>query len=152
MWQEFKAFLARGNVLDLAVAVAVGAAFGAVVKSLVDDIIMPPIGLLTGPVDFGDQFLVLRGGAAAAGPYPTLELAKEAGAVTLNYGQFLNNVFTFFIVAAAVFALVKAVSRLRPPAPPPAVTTRECPQCLTAIPKAAHRCSACTSEVEPVAA
>lgn len=149
MWKEFREFLARGNVIDLAVAVVIGAAFGAIVKSFVDDVIMPPIGLLTGPMNFSDQFLVLRDGAAAAGPYLSLAAARDAGAVTLNYGQFLNSVITFLIVAAAVFGLVKVVNRARP-----SVTTklRECPQCLTMIPKGAHRCPACTSEVQPIAA
>ena len=148
MWKEFKAFLARGNVIDLAVAVVIGGAFGAIVKSFVDDVVMPPIGLLTGQIDFGDQFVVLRQGAAAAGPYLTLADARAAGAVTLNYGQFLNTVVAFLIVAAAVFALVKAVSKVQPPAPP---ATRECPFCFTAIPKRATRCPSCTSAVEPVA-
>jgi large conductance mechanosensitive channel len=150
MWKEFKAFLARGNVLDLAVAVVLGAAFGAIVKSFVDDVIMPPIGLLTGNIDFSDQFLLLKQGAASAAPYLTLADAKAAGAVTLNYGQFLNSVVAFAIVALAVFALVKSVSRLQAPAPPPAVTTRECPFCVSAIPKRATRCPSCTSEVAPV--
>lgn len=151
MLKEFKDFLSRGNVIDLAVAVVIGAAFGNIVKSLVDDVIMPPIGLLTGPINFSDQFVVLRNGAAAMGPYLSLTAAKEAGAVTVNYGAFLNSIITFLIVAAAVFGIVKAVSRLRPPAPPPAVTTRECPLCFTSIPMRASRCPACTSEVVPVA-
>lgn len=151
MWKEFKEFLARGNVLDLAIAVVIGAAFGGIVQSLVNDVLMPPIGLLTGPVDFSDQFWVLREGAVSPGPYLTLEAARSAGAVTLNYGQFLNSLITFLIIAAAVFALFKAVNQLRPPVPT-TKNTRECPECATAIPKKAHRCPACTSRVEPVAA
>ncbi|MEZ4237421.1 MAG: large conductance mechanosensitive channel protein MscL [Myxococcota bacterium] len=150
MWKEFKAFISRGNVVDLAVAVVIGATFGAIVKSLVDDVIMPPVGLLTGQINFSDQFMVLRDGAAAPPPYLTLGDAVEAGAVTLNYGQFLNTIVTFVIVALAVFALVRVMGRLMPPPPAPASTTRPCPECLTAIPKAAKRCSACTSEVAPV--
>jgi large conductance mechanosensitive channel len=149
MWKEFKAFLSRGNAIDLAIGVVIGTAFGAIVKSLVADVLMPPIGLLTGPINFGDQFVVLRDGAAAAGPYPTLAAAQAAGAVTLNYGQFLNSIVAFFIVAAAVFALAKAVGSLRAA---PTAATRECPYCFTAIPRRAHRCPACTSEVEPLAA
>jgi large conductance mechanosensitive channel len=150
VWAEFKRFVSRGNVVDLAVAVVIGAAFGAIVKSLVDDVIMPPVGLLTGRINFSDQFLLLRPGLAAPAPYLTLEDAVAAGAVTLNYGRFLNSVVTFVIVAAAVFVLVKALGRLMPAPPPPAATTRECPRCFTAIRKEATRCAACTSEVGPV--
>jgi large conductance mechanosensitive channel len=132
----------RGNVLDLAVAVIIGAAFGAIVKSLVDDIIMPPIGLLLGGVDFSNLFINLSGGS-----YPTLAAAKEAGAATINYGVFLNNVITFLIVAFAVFMVVRAVNRMRRPAPAPAVTTKECPFCASSIPLKATRCPACTSDL-----
>ena len=122
MFSEFKAFLARGNVLDLAVGVIIGAAFGKIVESLVKDVIMPPIGLLLGNVDFSELFFVLKEGAVAE-PYATLAAAREAGAVTLNYGLFVNAVVSFTIVAFAVFMLIRTINRLRteePPAPPPA--------------------------------
>lgn len=122
MLKEFKAFAMRGNVVDMAVGIIIGAAFGSIVKSLVDDIIMPPIGLLLGNVDFSELFLVLKEGAVAE-PYATLAAAKEAGAVTLNYGLFVNAVVSFTIVAFAVFMLIRTINRLRteePPAPPPA--------------------------------
>lgn len=147
MWQEFKAFVMRGNVMDLAVAVILGAAFGAVVKSLVDDVIMPPIGLVTGGADFSEMYLLLRDGAAAPGPYASLAAAREAGAVTLNYGLFINAIIAFLIVALAVFVIVRAVNRLyrRPAEPTP--DTRPCPYCTMTIAKAARRCPNCTSEV-----
>ena len=145
MWQEFKAFVMRGNVMDLAVGVVIGAAFGAVVKSLVDDVIMPPIGILSGGVDFSDKFLLLKPGAAAAGPYPSLAAAKEAGAVTLNYGLFINTIINFVIVAFAMFVIVRQTARFRPPPPAPAASTRDCPFCLSAIPLRATRCAHCTS-------
>src|SRR5476651_966362 len=117
MWKEFKAFVMRGNVVDLAVAVVIGGAFGTIVKSLVDDVIMPPISLLLGKIDFANRFLVLQTGSKAP-PYNTVAEAKAAGAVTLNYGTFINNVIAFLIVAAAVFAVVRIVSRLHAkPAP-----------------------------------
>lgn len=124
MWKEFKQFVMRGNVLDMAVGIIIGAAFGGIIKSLVDDIIMPPIGLLLGSVDFSNLFAVLKAGAETAGPYATLEEAKAAGAVTLNYGVWLNTVVTFLIVAFAIFMLIKQVNRFEkkkeeaPPAPP----------------------------------
>ncbi len=149
MWQEFKAFVMRGNVMDLAVGVIIGAAFGSVVKSLVDDVLMPPIGLATGGVDFADKYLLLKAGATAGAPYASLAAAKEAGAVTLNYGAFINNVITFLIVALAVFVLVRAVNRLyrRPAEPTP--STKPCPFCTTTIPLAASRCPNCTSQLAP---
>jgi large conductance mechanosensitive channel len=122
MLKEFKSFAMRGNVVDMAVGIIIGASFGTIVKSLVDDIIMPPIGLLLGNVDFSDLFVVLKEGATA-GPYLTIDAAKEAGAVTLNYGQFVNNVVSFIIVAFAVFLLIRAINRLKKadePAPPEA--------------------------------
>jgi large conductance mechanosensitive channel len=147
MWNDFKAFIMRGNVLDLAVGVIIGAAFGTVVKSLVDDVIMPPIGLAIGGVDFSNLFVVLKEGATAAGPYASLAEAKAAGAVTMNYGAFINTIITFLIVALAVFMLVRIVSRLhKQPAPPPP-DTKSCPQCATAIPLAAKRCPNCTSQL-----
>lgn len=122
MLKEFKAFAMRGNVVDMAVGIIIGAAFGAIVKSLVDDVIMPPIGLLLGNVDFSELFFVLKAGATAE-PYATLAAAREAGAVTLNYGLFVNALVSFIIVAFAVFLLVRTINRLKaaePPAPPPA--------------------------------
>ena len=142
MWKEFRAFVLRGNVLDLAVAVILGAAFGRIVTSLVDDILMPPLGLLLKGVDFKDLFIDLSGRSFA-----TLAEAQAAGAPTLRYGLFLNAIVSFVIVAFAVFILVKQISRMLPaPAPVPAVT-RECPFCLSVIPVAAKRCAHCTSEL-----
>ena len=143
MWNEFKAFVMRGNVMDLAVGVIIGAAFGAITKSLVDDVIMPPIGLALGGIDFSNMFLVLKEGAAP-GPYATLAAAKEAGAVTLNYGLFITSVVTFLIIAFAVYLLVKAVNRLHRPEAP-AVTTKDCPECAMAIPLLARKCPHCTT-------
>ena len=145
MWKEFKAFVMRGNVLDLAVGVVIGAAFGAVVKSLVDDVIMPPIGLLTGGVDFSGKYALLKAGTKAAPPYASLAEAKTAGATTLNYGSFINTVLTFLIVALAIFLLVKAVNKLY--AKPAAATpdTAPCPYCTMTVSKQATRCPHCTS-------
>jgi large conductance mechanosensitive channel len=148
MLKEFKAFVMRGNVLDLAVALVIGAAFGTVVKSLVDDVIMPPIGLALGNVDFANLFLLLKAGAKAPPPYATLADAHAAGAVTINYGQLVNNVVTFLIVAFAVFLIVKAANRLKPPAAA-APSTKDCPYCRMPIPVAAVRCPHCTSELRP---
>ena len=146
MWKEFKAFVMRGNVMDLAVAVVIGAAFGAVVKSLVDDVIMPPIGILTGGIDFTNKFALLKAGTKAPPPYPSLAAAKEAGAVTLNYGIFINTVVTFLIVALAIFLVVRALNAMykKPTATP---TTKPCPFCTTSIPLAATRCPHCTSQL-----
>ena len=139
MFKEFRAFILRGNVLDLAIAVVIGAAFGGVVKSLVDDVIMPPIGLAVGRVDFSNLYVLLQDGAKAPPPYASLAEAKDAGAVTLNYGLFLNSIFGFLIIASAVFAIVKAANRVyRAPAPPPP-NTKDCPYCRNAIPLAATR-------------
>ncbi len=147
MLKEFKEFVMRGNVLDLAVGIVIGAAFGAIVKSLVDDVIMPPIGLALGNVDFTNLFAVLKEGANAAGPYTTLAEAKEAGAVTLNYGIFLNNVVAFLIVAFAIFLVVRVANRLQPkPAAP--VTTKDCPYCRMPVPIGATRCPQCTSDLK----
>jgi large conductance mechanosensitive channel len=149
MFKEFKAFIMRGNVLDLAVGVIIGAAFGAIVKSFVDDILMPPIGLLLGRVDFANIFAVLKAGATPV-PYPTLALAKEAGAVTMNFGVFINVIISFLITAFAIFLVIKganALQREKAPAPPPAPTTKPCPYCYTDIPIPATRCPNCTSEL-----
>ncbi|HET7469020.1 MAG TPA: large conductance mechanosensitive channel protein MscL [Gemmatimonadales bacterium] len=147
MFKEFKEFIMRGNVLDLAVAFIMGAAFGTVVKSLVDDVIMPPIGLALGDVDFSNLFVLLKGGAKAAPPYATLAEAKAAGAVTLNYGLFVNTVISFLIVALAVFLLVRIANRLMPKPAAPA-TTKDCPYCRMPIPLGAVRCPACTSDLK----
>jgi large conductance mechanosensitive channel len=147
MFKEFKEFIMRGNVLDLAVAFIMGGAFGTIVKSLVDDVIMPPIGLALGDVDFSNLFALLKGGAKAAPPYATLAEAKAAGAVTLNYGLFVNTVISFVIVALAVFLLVRMANRLMPK-PTAAVTTKDCPYCKMPIPLGAVRCPECTSELK----
>jgi large conductance mechanosensitive channel len=146
MWNDFKAFIMRGNVVDLAVAVVIGAAFGAIVKSLVDDIIMPPIGLVVGRLDFSNLFFVLKNGTTAP-PYKTVAAAHDAGAVTLNYGSFINNVIAFLIVAAAVFALVRVMNRLYAKPAPATPTTRACPECTLPIPIPAKRCPNCTAVV-----
>jgi large conductance mechanosensitive channel len=149
MLEEFKEFISRGNVLDLAIGVIIGAAFGAVVKSFVDDILMPPIGLLLGGVDFTNIFVVLKQGAPPS-PYATLALAQDAGAVTMNFGLTINAIVSFLITAFAIFLVVKAANRLRKKeeAAPPAPTTKDCPFCATAIPIPATRCPHCTSELK----
>ena len=147
MLREFRTFLMRGNVVDLAVAVVIGAAFGAIVTSFVNDLLMPPLGLALGRVSFNDLFISLSGQS-----YPSLAAAKAAGAPTLNYGVFINTVLNFVLVAFAVFLLVRQVNRLKGPPPPAAApATRECPQCATAISVRARRCPHCTSEVAPTA-
>ena len=147
MLKEFKAFAMRGNVLDLAVGFIMGGAFGTIVKSLVDDVIMPPVGLALGNVDFADLFVLLKDGAKAAPPYATLADAQAAGAVTLNYGLFINSVIAFVIVAFAVFLLVRAANRVMPPAPATPAATKDCPHCRMSIPATATRCPHCTSEL-----
>ncbi|HMI56892.1 MAG TPA: large conductance mechanosensitive channel protein MscL, partial [Gemmatimonadaceae bacterium] len=153
MWKDFRAFILRGNVIDLAIGVIIGVAFGAVVKSLVDDVIMPPIGLATGGIDFSNKFVVLKDGAAVAGPYASVAAAKAAGATTLNYGVFVNNVVSFLIVGFCAFLLVRAVNRLVHPhdAPPPP-KTKVCPYCSMDIPITATRCPNCTSQLTGAAA
>jgi large conductance mechanosensitive channel len=147
MIKDFKAFIMRGSVVDLAVGVIIGSAFGAIVKSLVDDVIMPPIGLATGGIDFGNKFIVLKEGAKAAAPYASLADAKAAGAVTMNYGLFVNQTVTFLIIAACIFVIVRMVARLQGPAPVAAPATKGCPFCATQIPVAAKRCPNCTSQL-----
>jgi large conductance mechanosensitive channel len=146
MLKEFKAFAMRGNVLDLAVGIIIGGAFGTIVKSLVDDVIMPPIGLALGNVDFANLFLLLKAGDKAAPPYSTLAEAKAAGAVTVNYGLFVNSVIAFVIIAFAVFLIVRAANRLNPPEAA-APNTKDCPYCRMAIPIGATRCPQCTSDL-----
>ncbi|MCU1330100.1 MAG: large conductance mechanosensitive channel protein [Bryobacterales bacterium] len=139
---DFKAFIMRGNVLDLAVAVIIGAAFGAIVTSLVNDIVMPPIGLILGHVDFKDLFISLNGQT-----YPTLAAAKTAASPVIAYGQFLNTVVNFLIVAFVIFLVVRAATKLQRPAPVAAATTKECSYCSTQIPISARRCPNCTSQL-----
>ncbi len=143
MLKEFKEFAMRGNVMDLAVGVIIGAAFGKIVTSLVEDVLMPPIGQLVGKVDFSGLFISLSGKS-----FDTLKAAKEAGAATLNYGTFLNNVINFLIVAFVIFLIVHQMNRLmtKPAAPAPP-TTKDCPQCAMAIPLAAKRCGHCTTQL-----
>lgn len=151
MLQEFKTFIMRGNVLDMAVGVIIGASFGAIAKSLVEDVIMPPIGLLLGNVDFSNLFVVLQEGSTAAGPYATLAAAKAAGAVTINLGLFTNAIISFLIVAFAVFMMIKSINKLQKkpePAAPAAPTTKSCHFCFTDIPVQATRCPHCTSNLE----
>jgi large conductance mechanosensitive channel len=148
MFKEFKEFAMRGNVLDMAVGIIMGSAFGAIISSLVNDIIMPPIGLLFGDVNFSDLFIVLKAGDAA-GPYGNLAAAQEAGAVTLNYGVFINVIITFLIVAFAMFLLIRGINRLekKEETPPEEPATKECPFCTTEIPIKAVRCPNCTSKL-----
>jgi large conductance mechanosensitive channel len=142
MIKEFREFIARGSVLDLAIGVIIGAAFGKIVTSLVDDIIMPPIGLLLGRVDFTNLFIDLSGQS-----YPSLETAKAAGAPTINYGVFLNTLIQFVIIAFVLFMIIRQANRLKRTEEPPAPTTRDCPYCLEAIPLKATRCAHCTSDL-----
>ncbi len=157
MLKEFRDFIMRGNVLDLAIGIIIGAAFGTIVNSLVKDIIMPPIGLLLGKVDFANLFWVIRGGETIAPPYLTLADAQAAGAVTFNYGLFINTVIAFIIVAFAVFMIVRMFNKARQAldrkkekeaAAATAAATKECPFCATAIPTKASRCPHCTSELK----
>ncbi|RJR28614.1 MAG: large conductance mechanosensitive channel protein MscL [Candidatus Latescibacterota bacterium] len=147
MFKEFKEFAMRGNVMDMAVGIIIGAAFGTIIASLVNDVIMPPIGLLLGNVNFSDLYVVLRGGGAP-GPYASLAAAKEAGAVTLNYGSFVNTIVNFLIVAFAIFMVVKNMNRLKRPAPAVAPTTKDCPFCFSSVPIKAIRCPHCTSDLK----
>ena len=149
MLKEFKEFAMKGNVVDMAVGIIIGGAFGTIVKSLVSDVLMPPIGLLLGGADFSDLFAVVRQGEPA-GPYLTLADAQAAGAVTVIYGVFSNSVISFLIVAVAVFMLIKSINAMRreEKAPPAEPTTKTCPYCTTEIAIAATRCPACTSQLE----
>jgi large conductance mechanosensitive channel len=147
MLKAFKAFVMRGSVVDLAVGVIIGAAFGGIIKSLVDDILMPPIGLATGGIDFANKFIVLKDGAKAVAPYASLADAKTAGAVTLNYGLFVNQVVTFLIIATCIFLVIRMVARLQGPPPVAAPATKACQFCATQIPVAAKKCPNCTSQL-----
>jgi large conductance mechanosensitive channel len=149
MLTEFKEFAMKGNVIDMAVGIVIGAAFGGIVGSLVNDVIMPPIGLVLGNVDFQNLYVVLKGGATP-GPYLSLAAAKDAGAVTLRYGVFFNTIVNFLIVAFAIFMVVKQINRLKREAPAPAApapTTKKCAQCRFEIPLDAKKCGFCTSVV-----
>lgn len=149
MFKEFKEFAMRGNVVDMAVGIIIGAAFGSIVKSVVADIIMPPIGLLLGDVDFSNLFVVIKQGAVA-GTFATVAEAQKAGAVTINYGMFINTIISFLIVAFAVFLLIKGLNKLKrqEEAPPEEPTTKECPHCFSEISIKATRCGFCTSELQ----
>ncbi len=149
MLKEFKEFAMKGNVVDMAVGIIIGGAFGTIVKSMVGDVIMPPVGLALGGVDFSNMFALLKQGSEVAGPYASLADAQAAGAVTLNYGVFINNVISFIIVAFAVFMLVKSMNsaKKKEEAAPAAPTTKDCPQCLQTIPIKATRCGHCTSQI-----
>jgi large conductance mechanosensitive channel len=149
MLKDFKEFVMRGNVVDMAVGIVIGAAFGAIVKSFVDDVLMPPIGLLLGNVDFSNLFVTLKEGSKAAGPYVSLAVAKAAGAVTLNLGIFINTIISFIIIAFAVFLVIKGINRMKreKEAPPAEPNTKECSFCFTTIPIQASRCPNCTSQL-----
>lgn len=139
MLKEFREFISKGNVIDMAVGIVIGVAFGKIIASLVDDIIMPPIGLLLGKVDFSNLFVTLSGGS-----YPSVAAAKAAGAVTINYGMFVNTVISFLIIAFAIFLVIRAINRMRKP---DAATTKDCPFCKSKIALDASRCPMCTSEL-----
>jgi len=149
MFKEFKEFAMKGNVVDMAVGIIIGAAFGTIIKSLVSDIIMPPIGLLLGNVDFANLFIVLKEGTGA-GPFAALADAQKAGAVTINYGLFINTIISFVIVAFAVFILIRNINKLKrqEEAPPEEPTTKECPYCLSTIAIKATRCAFCTADLK----
>ena len=154
MLKDFKTFIMRGNVVDLAIGIVIGVAFGAIVSSFVKDVLMPPIGLLLGDVDFVNLFAVLKEGTVA-GPYPSLTAAQEAGAVTINYGFFINAIINFIIIAFAIFFFVvrpinKMHERQKAKEVAPEPTAKECPYCITSIPIKATRCPNCTSELKTV--
>lgn len=142
MLKEFKTFIMKGNVIDLAVAVIIGGAFGAIISSLVNDIIMPIIGQLLGKVNFADMYINLSGGS-----YPNLAAAKAAGAATINYGVFINTLINFIIIGFVIFLIVRSINRMKKAPEPVAATTKECPFCFTQIPIPAKRCPNCTSEL-----
>ena len=148
MLKDFRAFITRGNVVDLAVGIVIGVAFAAIVNSFVKDVIMPPIGLLLGNVDFSNLFLVIKQGSVAA-TFTTVAEAQKAGAVTINYGLFINTLISFVIVAFAVFLLIRGINKLKreEEAPPEEPTTKECPKCYSTISINASRCAFCTSEL-----
>ena len=143
MWKEFKAFIMRGNVIDMAIGIIIGTAFGAIVSSLVNDVIMPPIGLLLGKVNFANLYINLTNQT-----YANLAAAKAAGAATINYGVFINTIINFILIGLVLFFVIKGINRMQKPAPAaPKPETKPCPYCLTEVPKAATRCPACTSQL-----
>jgi large conductance mechanosensitive channel len=150
MLKEFKAFAMRGNVLDMAVGIIIGAAFGTIVSSLVNDIIMPPIGILLGNIDFKNLFVVIKEGTVAVGPYLTIDDAQKAGAVTLNYGRFVNTIITFLIVSFSIFIMIKGMNaaKKKEVEVPKAPTVKDCPHCATSIPIKAVKCPNCTSDLK----
>lgn len=154
MFKEFKEFIMRGNVVDMAVGIIIGAAFGTIVKSLVADVLMPPLGLLIGGVDFSQLFIIVKEGAKVAAPYASLAAAEEAGAVLIRYGIFINTLISFIIVAFAIFLLIKGLNNMRreEEAPPAEPTTKDCQFCLSSIPIKASRCPNCTSKLDMSAA
>jgi large conductance mechanosensitive channel len=147
VFKEFREFAMRGNVIDMAVGIIIGASFGAVVNSLVGDIIMPPIGVLLNNVDFTSLFVTIREGTVP-GPYISIAAAKAAGAVTVNYGVFVSTIVSFLVVAFSVFLLIRSVNSFKRKETPPPPSTRECPYCLSAVPVGAVRCAHCTSELK----
>jgi large conductance mechanosensitive channel len=147
MFKEFKEFAVKGSVVDMAVGIIIGGAFGTIVKSLVADVLMPPIGMLLGGVDFSNMFFVLKGGGGET--FLSLAEAREAGAVTVNYGLFINSIISFLIVAFAIFLVIRQINRMKreEEAPPAEPTTKECPHCFTEVPIKALRCPNCTSQI-----
>lgn len=148
MLKDFKEFAMRGNVVDMAIGIIIGASFGGIVKSIVDDMIMPPIGFILGNVDFSNLYLVIKEGATA-GPYSSLSEAKKAGAISINYGLFINSVISFLIVAMVAFLIVRALNKLKKnePAPAAPANTRECPLCTSVVSIRARRCPHCTADI-----
>jgi len=152
MWKEFKEFAVKGNVLDLAVGFIIGAAFTGIVNSLVKDIIMPPIGWVTGGLDFSNKFIVLKAAKDGTASFPSLDTAMKAGATTWNYGNFITLVINFFIVAFAIFMMVRAINKMKRPKPGAPAMVKDCPACTMSIPVNARRCPHCTSELGASAA
>ncbi len=147
MWKEFKEFAVKGNAIDLAVGVIIGAAFGSIVTSLVKDLLMPPLGLITGGLDFSNKFIVLKAGANGATDFATPAAAATAKAITLNYGNFITVLINFIIVAFCIFLVVRAMNKLKRPAPETEATSKDCPACAMTIPMKATRCPHCTTEL-----
>ena len=152
LWQEFKEFAIKGNAIDLAIAVIIGAAFTPIINSLVKDIIMPPIGLITGGLDFSNKFLILKGPKDGSAIFNTPAEAAKAGAITWNYGNFITAVISFFIVSVAIFLLVRGLNKLKRPKPNTAPVAKDCPACTMSIPIRATRCPHCTTELPPSSA
>jgi large conductance mechanosensitive channel len=151
MWKEFKEFAIKGNAVDMAVGIIIGAAFGGIVSSLVKDVIMPPVGYITGGVDFTNHYAVLKAGKDGLTHYPSLKAAQDSGAVTINWGMFANNVINFLIIAFSVFILVRMLQKLKRPTSDAAPVTKDCPACQMTIPVKATRCPHCTTEFSNIA-